>query len=240
MNTQYTYFLILAVSLAGPLALSFDKKVAYYTKWKYLFPAIVLPALFFLVWDELKTRSGVWSFSSEHITGIKLGSLPLEEVLFFFVVPYCCVFIYECMISYFPGIRYRKWGTPVLMGMALLFVVTAVMSYGKNYTFYTSLFNALFIAVLLLFRNWFKGFDASSFLISYLVVVIPFLIVNGLLTGIPVVLYNDAENLGIRIFSFLPWPMNNIPVEDIFYGMLLILMNVAFYEKLRNRTIARL
>ncbi|HLO37554.1 MAG TPA: lycopene cyclase domain-containing protein, partial [Lacibacter sp.] len=114
MNPHYTYFLILAASLAGPLFLSFDKKVAFYKKWKYLFPAMLLPALFFLVWDELKTRSGVWSFSDEHIAGAKLLSLPIEEVLFFFVVPYCCVFIYECVISYFPSVKQKKWGKPVL------------------------------------------------------------------------------------------------------------------------------
>jgi len=235
LNAHYTYFLILAASLAGPLLLSFDKKVAFYKKWKYLFQAMLLPALFFLVWDELKTRAGVWSFSDEHIVGIKLLSLPIEEVLFFFVVPYCCVFIYECVICYFPSVKQKKWGMPVLMMMGVLFFIAAVFSYGKAYTFYTSLFNTLFIAALFLFQKWFKGFNASAFLISYLVIVVPFLIVNGLLTGIPVVLYNDAENLGFRIFSFLPWPMNNIPVEDIFYGMLLILMNVSLFERLRNK-----
>jgi lycopene cyclase domain-containing protein len=89
--------------------------------------------------------------------------------------------------------------------------------------------------MLFLFQKWFRGFNATAFLISYLVVVVPFLIVNGFLTGIPVVLYNDAENLGFRIFSFLPWPLNNIPVEDVFYGMLLILMNVALFERLRTK-----
>ncbi|MEJ8816931.1 lycopene cyclase domain-containing protein [Lacibacter sp. H407] len=234
MNSHYTYFFILAASLAGPLLLSFDKKVAYYKKWKYLFPALLLPALFFLIWDDVKTKAGVWSFSETHITGLKLSALPLEEVLFFFVVPYCCVFVYECIISYFPSVRNRKWGNKVLLLMGIVFLIAAVFTYGKAYTFYTSLFNALFIAALFIFKKWFKGFDASSFLVSYLVIVIPFLVVNGFLTGIPVVLYNDVENLGFRIFSFLPWPMNNIPFEDIFYGMLLIMMNVALFERLRN------
>jgi lycopene cyclase domain-containing protein len=235
LSSQYTYFIILAASVAGPLTLSFDKRVAFYKKWKYLFPAILFPALFFLVWDELKTRNGVWSFSNEHTVGLKLFSLPIEEVLFFFIVPYCCVFVYECMRSYFPKIRNKAWGKYVLIIMCIAFFIVAILSYGKEYTFYTCLFNALFILLLLLFKKWFTNFDASSFLISYLVIVIPFLIVNGFLTAIPVVQYNDAENLGIRIFSFLPWPMHNIPVEDIFYGMLLILMNVALFEKLRNK-----
>ena len=235
MNPHYIYLVILFCSIAGPLALSFDKKVAFYKKWKYLFPAMLLPALFFIIWDEFKTRAGVWSFNDEYIIGIKLSSLPLEEVLFFFLVPYCCVFIYECIVCYFPGVKEKNWGRPLLMLMGVLFFVAAAFTYGKAYTFYTALFNALFIAMLFLFQKWFKGFNASAFFVSYLIVVIPFLVVNGFLTGIPVVLYNDAENLGLRIFSFLPWPMNNIPVEDIFYGMLLILMNVALFERLRNK-----
>ncbi|WP_407525646.1 lycopene cyclase domain-containing protein [Lacibacter sp. MH-610] len=236
MNHHYIYFLILGASLAGPLLLSFDKKVAFYKQWKYLFPAMVLPALFFIVWDVFKTRGGVWSFNDEYIIGSKFFSLPLEEILFFFVVPYCCVFIYACMRAYFPSIAGRNWGKPFLWSLVLLFIITAALNTERSYTFYTSLFNVLFITLVLLLPKWFRGFDASSFLVSYAVTVIPFLIVNGFLTAIPVVLYNDAENLGIRIFSFLPWPMHHIPVEDIFYGMLLVFMNIVLYEKLKHQS----
>lgn len=69
-------------------------------------------------------------------------------------------------------------------------------------------------------------FNVTAFLIAYLIILIPFLVVNGLLTAIPVVLYNDNENLGIRLYT--------IPIEDVFYGMLLIMMNVAGYERFKN------
>ena len=108
MNTHYTYFVILAASLVGPLCLSFDKKVAFYKNWKYLFLAMILPALFYIIWDIYFTSKGVWSFNEDYISGIKIINLPIEEVLFFFIVPYCCVFIYECIRVYFPQLSGKK------------------------------------------------------------------------------------------------------------------------------------
>lgn len=235
MNTQYTYLLIHAASLAGPLLLSFDKKVAFYKKWRFLFPAMLLPAVLFLIWDEYFTQIGVWSFSEAHTIGVKLGHLPLEEVLFFFTVPYCCVFIYECIRIYFPRLQQSRTAELILFLLGFLLLLLGLFFSARAYTAYTFILNGAFIAVVFLFRRFFSSFDALSFLVSYLVIIVPFLIVNGFLTAIPVVMYNDAENLGIRMFSFLPWPMHNIPFEDLFYGMLLILMNVTIYEKLKTR-----
>ncbi len=78
----YLYIDILVILF--PFLLSFDKKVAYYKKWKYLFPAILLSGAFFVAWDMLFTHLQVWSFNPAFLLGIKLGNLPLEEVLFFF------------------------------------------------------------------------------------------------------------------------------------------------------------
>ena len=227
MPNQFTYFIILAASLAGPLALSFDKKVAFYKKWKFLFPSMAVPALLYIVWDICFTAKGVWSFNDSFITGIKFNGLPLEEMLFFFVVPYCCVFIYECIRCYFPQLKNKTGADTVCKATAIILLVTGILFYDRAYSSWTFIFNALFIGIIYFFKNYFKTFDALSFLVSYLVILIPFLIVNGFLTAIPVVIYNNAENLGLRIYT--------IPVEDIFYGMLLVLMNIVLYEKLKSR-----
>jgi lycopene cyclase domain-containing protein len=225
LNLHYTYFLILAASLAGPLALSFDKKVAFFKNWKYLFPAMVIPASLYIIWDIYFTDKGVWSFNPEFITGIKLYNLPLEEVLFFFIVPYCCVFIYACIRAYFPNLVNKKRADLFLQIIAMLLLITGLIFKGKDYTSWTFILTGFFIVIIYRFRNFFKSFDGLSFLVSYAICLIPFLIVNGFLTAIPVVIYNDAENLGIRIYT--------IPFEDAFYGMLLVMMNIAIYEKLK-------
>ncbi len=229
MNPHYTYFLILAASLAGPLALSFDKKVAFYKNWKYVFPALVIPASFYIIWDIYFTSKGVWHFNENYITGVKWYGLPVEEILFFLLVPYCCVFIYECIRCYFPHLKNNKMADIILIILATLLLVTGIFYHDKYYTASTFIFTGIFIMLVYLFRNYFKNFDAFSFLVSYAVCLVPFLIVNGFLTAIPVVLYNDAENLGLRIYT--------IPFEDAFYGMLLILMNIVFYEKLKHRVL---
>jgi lycopene cyclase domain-containing protein len=227
MNTHYTYLVILAASLAGPFLLSFDKKVAFYKSWPFLFPALLFPALIYVAWDIYFTSQGVWHFSRDHIIGLKFINLPVEEVLFFFVVPYCCLFIYECIRTYFPRLRDRKLAATLLLVLAGVLLITGVFFYDRAYTSWTFIGTAIFIIILNLFRKVFNEFDAASFLVSFVIILVPFLVVNGFLTAIPVVLYDDAENTGIRIHT--------IPLEDVFYGMLLVLMNVCIYEKVKPR-----
>lgn len=224
MNSHLTYFLILAAAIAGPIALSFDKKVAFYKKWKYLFLPVSIPALIYIGWDIYFTRMGVWSFNENYITGYKWAGLPIEEILFFFIVPYCCLFIYECIRCYFPRLSNSSVADLILKFLAVVLLITGLVFYQQYYTSWTFVLLAIFISFIYLLRKYFVKFDALSFLISYLIILVPFLIVNGLLTSIPVVLYNDAENLGIKVYT--------IPFEDIFYGMLLVMMNIAIYEKM--------
>jgi lycopene cyclase domain-containing protein len=223
LDRHYTYFLILAATFAGPFALSFDHKVAFYKKWRFLFPAMILPVIFYVGWDILFTWKGVWSFNAKYVTGVKLANLPIEEILFFLLVPYCCVFLYACLRVYFPGVTQKKGGDVFLKLLAFVLLLLGLVFHSRSYTASTFIFCSIFIGLIYAFSNFFKGFDASSFLVSYAVVLLPFMVVNGLLTAIPVVEYDNSENMALRIYS--------IPIEDVIYGMLLFLMVISMYER---------
>ena len=70
------------------------------------------------------------------------------------------------------------------------------------------------------------------FYLSYLIILIPFTLVNGVLTGYmtpdPIVWYNDAENLGIRFLT--------IPIEDYLYYFLMYGINYVVYEQMKKAT----
>lgn len=190
---------------------------------------MILPAVFYIVWDIYFTSQGVWSFNENCVIGrpFYLVNLPLEEVLFFFIVPYCCVFIYECIRVYFRSLRNKAHDRIIMHVLAWVLIVLGFVFYKKMYTSWTFVLTGSFILLVLLKRKTFRHFDPTSFLISYSIILIPFLIVNGFLTSIPVITYNDAENLGMRI--------STIPVEDVFYGMLLVMMNVVIFERLKSK-----
>lgn len=214
-------------SLAFPLAWSFETRVSYYKKWKSLFPAIFLTALFFILWDEVFTQKGIWGFNDAYITGIKLGNLPLEEILFFIFVPFSCVFIYECVGYFLPGNKPIRNVKTLTYSLSLLLLITAVFNYDRSYTFWNFTFTGLLL-LSIAYRNptW-----LSRFWIAYLYHLIPFFIINGILTGSfiddQVVWYNNEENFGVRLVT--------IPIEDTMYSLLLLLMNINYYEFFKTK-----
>ncbi|WP_316830874.1 lycopene cyclase domain-containing protein [Pedobacter aquatilis] len=224
---NYIYLLINIGVIFFPLVLSFDKKVHFFSKWKFVLPAILLTGLVFLVWDLLFVKLNVWSFNPDYIVGIKLLGLPLEEILFFLTVPYACIFIYECLNVYFPKNDLQKFSfslSNLFLGLCI-----AILFFAHN-RWYTVI-NFGFLFVLLVYIEYINTEHRFmyKFYRAYFVSLIPFYLVNGFLTSIPVVLYNDKENLGFRV--------GTIPFEDHFYLMGLLLMNIYLYEVFKRKAI---
>jgi len=222
---HFTYLILLVGSISVPLFLSFDKKIKYFKTLKYILPAVLITAIFFWIWDIGFTKASVWSFNPEFTLGINLIGMPLEEWFFFIVVPYCCLFIYEVLKFYLDKQEY-----PILFQVLSVFLTAglALLSYWfrhQNYTFITFLFSALYLGYIV-FRGKFKS-RITKFYFAYFVSLIPFMVVNGILTSLPVVEYNPAHIINIRIL--------NIPIEDFSYLFLMLLMAITIYESLKER-----
>jgi lycopene cyclase domain-containing protein len=224
MMKQFTYVFLLLFTLSYPLYKSFEDKVAFHKKWKALFPAIFISAVIFIAWDVWFTYLGVWKFNPEYVLGFYLLNLPVEEWLFFFIVPYSCVFIYE-VLNYF--IKRDIWGKPsrfITLILSFFLLVIAAFNYDKSYTAVSFISLALF----LIFHQFvLKSEYLGRYYIAWSVCFLPFFIVNGVLTAIPVLIYNNLENLNARIYT--------IPVEDVFYGMLQFLLVITVYEYLKKK-----
>ncbi|HAQ18458.1 MAG TPA: lycopene cyclase domain-containing protein [Prolixibacteraceae bacterium] len=221
---NFTYLILLMVSLGAPLALSFDTKVRYYKNLKYILPAILVTAIIFWIWDIRFAAAQVWSFNSAYTVGLEMKGLPIEEWLFFIIIPYACVFIYEVLKYYLKSFEYPK---PFLVVSLFLIVGFALISYffrNQAYTFLTFLFSAVYLGITVI-RNRFKPY-MTKFYFAYFVTLVPFMVVNGILTSLPVVEYNTTQILNIRIL--------NIPVEDFSYFFLMLLMVITIYETLKE------
>ena len=224
---MWLYSILLLCSLSVPLVLSFDKKLQFYKQWRFIIPSILIIAMFYILADIYLTRHGVWGFDSRYHLNILIANLPLEEWLFFLFIPYACIFLHESMVLYFPRLKLNLIWTRILV-VILISIATAVVLYNfdKMYTVY--IFSLVIVALMLSLAD--KTNQISSYFISFLLILIPFIIVNAILTGSflnhRVVWYNDQENMGIRILT--------IPVEDVGYAFSMVLFNLLLIPQLKK------
>jgi lycopene cyclase domain-containing protein len=219
-----TYVFLLLFTLSYPLYKSFEDKVQYSKKWKALFPAILLSAIVFITWDVWFTRIGIWGFNTDYTLGIYILRLPLEEWLFFFIVPFSCVFIYEVMNYFVKKDVLQPYTKMISFGLIALLLVVAGLHLDRFYTAVTLLSLAFFLIIHTFILN---SPYLGRYYLAWAVCILPFLFVNGILTAAPVLIYNNLENINLRIYT--------IPVEDLFYGMLQFLLVITVYEYLKTR-----
>lgn len=227
LETPYLYLGLLVLSLLYPIAQSFEHRLQYYKKIKFLWPGILLMMLVFIPWDVAFTHSGFWWFNDRYLTGFRFFLLPVEEWLFFIVVPFSCVFLYEVLNYYLKKDILYAVANWVYGMVALVLIVFAILHFSKIYTAITFLATAGALILVILKNPSWKG----RFLMMYIVSWIPFLLINGALTGNftkeAVVNYNPEAFMGCRITT--------IPVEDSVYSLLMLLMVVTVYEYLQKK-----
>ena len=94
------YALVLIISGFMPFVLSFFPPLKIYSNIRALVLSLGLITLIFGTWDIWAVSRGHWYFNSQSVGKARIVNLPLEEVLFFVVIPFCCIFTWE-VIKYF-------------------------------------------------------------------------------------------------------------------------------------------
>lgn len=222
MGSQYTYLLINLGVISVPVVFSFEQQVAYVRHWIPVLLATMLSAVGFIAWDVWFTQIGVWSFNAQYVTGIGWFGLPVEEILFFVCIPFACLFLY-LLVKRYASIRVSDRHVRTLFGaLSLLLAIVAVRNPQQLYT----LVSCGLLSVLLACLAWRAYPHNGAMVITYVVHLLPFGMVNGLLTALPVVIYHPQHNSGLRA--------GTIPAEDFAYTALLLIVNVVLYEWIRK------
>jgi len=220
------YLLLNIGSFIIPFLYSFERKMHFIGLWKPVFLAIGIVAFPFIVWDIVFTKIGVWGFNNKYHYGLTLFGLPLEELLFFVCIPYASIFTHYAYIHFFGQFRLSaKMVKVISIGLFIIGSYFVVSTFPKLYT----TVNLSVFLILLTFSLLVKKNYLAHFYITFVIILVPFFVVNGLLTGSfiheEVVWYNNNENLGFRIGS--------IPIEDFVYAFNLLYLNLILIERLK-------
>lgn len=187
---------------------------------KPIFITTIIIAIPYLIWDAL-VAGHWWSFNPDHILGLTVSNLPLEEILFFITVPAACLILWH-------GIKdncttQSNQSRPHFIIFAAFLILITV---GPALT-YWRLVSALSLVILIIDYSTAKLITSpAGFTMSFAILTLT-LVFNGYLTARPVVTYAPAAISGVRLFT--------IPIEDFLYGLTLIWSNIILYQALQRR-----
>lgn len=217
--TAYGWFLL--VTIVGPIL------VLVVPQWRPYFPnlrGLVFVWLFvstsWLILDAWQHAAGFWGYNPQYVSQIQVLNLPLEEALFFYLIPLATLVLWHAI----PVSR-----TAVLLGKGVVI-------------------GQILLALLMLFAPWPLPLRSAIDLVLCLValgLIIRldllqrpvlawtavtagcFLVANTYLTALPIVLYN-ADHM-------VPWRLGTIPVSDIHYNLAFLWLVLAVYLKTKSR-----
>lgn len=98
--SQFAYLSVLAGCLAGTAWLEFFLRTKVYRRTIRLVLTIIPVLIVFSIWDAYAIAQGHWNFDSRYVTGITVfANVPLDEILFFVVIPICAILSFEAVRS---------------------------------------------------------------------------------------------------------------------------------------------
>jgi lycopene cyclase domain-containing protein len=225
VGEMYLYLIFNILIILFPFLLSFERKIRFYKKWKYLLGSILIVGTSFIIWDIFATARGHWSFNEKYLVGMDLFGLPVEEIMFFITVPYACLFTYEVL-----GEHTRNWNVPVkkwpFMITGPLLVAAGTIFWRQEYTTIVLIQAGILTFSLPIIVP--ELISKRRFWLYTLITLGLFVVFNMVLTAIPIVTYGPDQIWGGdglwngRFFT--------IPLEDFIYNISMLTWYLVAYH----------
>lgn len=95
---RYQYLILMGLCVLVTLPLEFVLHARVYRRPRRLLKALAAPIVLFVVWDMVVIARGDWSYAPTYTTGWLIPpNLPIEELLFFIVIPICALLSFEAV-----------------------------------------------------------------------------------------------------------------------------------------------
>ncbi|MCB0409642.1 MAG: lycopene cyclase domain-containing protein, partial [Flavobacteriales bacterium] len=144
---NYLYLLLNLLSFLIPFAYSFEKRMNFISQWKAVVVSLAIVSSIFIFWDIIFTINGVWGFNPDYLLGINILHLPIEEWMFFLLIPYASFFIHYSLQYFFPKVQLSIKLTQIITILLIASsLVVALFNWDKAYT----LVNYSFFSLILL------------------------------------------------------------------------------------------
>ncbi|RQP10322.1 MAG: lycopene cyclase domain-containing protein [Chryseobacterium sp.] len=228
MLQPFTYLLVNFCTIIICFVASFDRRIRFDRYLGTFLLSSTIVALPFILWDIVFTAKGVWWFNTDYTVGLDVAGLPIEEWLFFWCIPFACVFTYFCLDKFFDLRRTHSFNNLIVFITVVVCASVALIYPDRIYTLVTAL-TTLITVTFLHFMVKAEWLGQASFV--FLILMLGFFPVNGVLTGFglssPIVNYNPDDFLGTRMLT--------IPIEDAVYGYSQFVLNIYFFKLLKSK-----
>ena len=221
---NYTYLLVnLGLLLFSGLVFS-NRQINFAGQSKFIILAVLINVFAFSVPTEFLTQLKVVVFNPPYLSGMTLWELPIEELLLSLLLPFSGIAIYLFLNVRYKDNSLEKYS--LALSNMMLGVCIAMLYFGhqKLYTLFT-------FSILLVFLLYIEYVNKIRFMYkfyrAFLVSLLLFYTVYGILTSIPVIQYTTEETLN---FNF-----SHIPFESHFYYMSMLLLSIYLYELFKSR-----
>ena len=104
---RWQYLIVLGACLAITAPLEIFRP-GVYRQARRAVRAVLPVAAVFLVWDEVAIGAHIWTYNPAYVSGVNIPfHMPIEEVLFFLVIPLCALLTYNAVSAILRMVKRR-------------------------------------------------------------------------------------------------------------------------------------